>query len=62
MNSDLMRLVAWSALEYRRGWAERIATLDAKLAALTEAQKVSLDSVNRQVYLFPSSHESVIRG
>jgi AcrR family transcriptional regulator len=38
-NPDLMRLVAWSALQDTRGWAERVATLDAKLAALTEAQK-----------------------
>src|SRR6516164_7640434 len=38
-NPDLMRLLAWSALEDTRGWAERVATLDAKLAALTEAKK-----------------------
>ena len=37
-NPDLMRLVAWSALEKAKGPDKRGATLDAKLAALTEAQ------------------------
>jgi AcrR family transcriptional regulator len=37
-NPDLMRLIAWSALEKAKGPAERGATLDAKLAALAEAQ------------------------
>ena len=39
-NPDLMRLMAWSALENAKGSAERVAALDAKLAALTEAQAV----------------------
>ena len=38
-NPDLMRLLAWSTLENTKGSAERIAALDAKVAALTEAQK-----------------------
>ena len=38
-NPDLMRLVAWSTLENTKGSAERAATLDGKLTALTEAQK-----------------------
>jgi AcrR family transcriptional regulator len=37
-NPDLMRLMAWSALEKTKGPAERGATLGAKLAALAEAQ------------------------
>ena len=38
-NPDLMRLLAWSALEQpAKGHAERVAALDAKVAALTEAQ------------------------
>jgi AcrR family transcriptional regulator len=38
-NPDLMRLMAWSALEQKaKGQAERVAALDAKIAALTEAQ------------------------
>ena len=37
-NPDLMRLMAWSALEKAKGQAERVAALDAKIAALTEAQ------------------------
>ena len=37
-NPDLMRLLAWSALEKAKGPDERGATLDAKLAALAEAQ------------------------
>src|SRR5262249_31307692 len=37
-NPDLMRLLAWSALEKANGPAERGATLDAQLAALAEAQ------------------------
>src|ERR1700757_214942 len=37
-NPDLMRLLAWSGLEKAKGPAERGATLDAKLAALAEAQ------------------------
>ena len=38
-NPDLMRLLAWSTLENTKGSAERVATLDGKLTALTEAQK-----------------------
>ncbi|HEV3345140.1 MAG TPA: TetR family transcriptional regulator [Pirellulales bacterium] len=39
-NPDLLRLVAWSALEQpANGSAERVASLNAKLAALTEARK-----------------------
>src|SRR5262249_46766497 len=39
-NPDLMRLVAWSALEQRaEGLGEGSTTLAAKVAALTEAQK-----------------------
>ena len=38
-NPDLMRLLAWSTLENTKGSAERIATLDGKVAALTEAQE-----------------------
>jgi AcrR family transcriptional regulator len=39
-NPDLMRLLAWSALEQKPdAHAERAAALDAKVAALTEAQK-----------------------
>ena len=38
-NPDLMRLLAWSALEQQaKGHAERVETLRAKVAALTEAQ------------------------
>jgi AcrR family transcriptional regulator len=38
-NPDLMRLLAWSALGQKaKGTAERVATLHAKVAALTEAQ------------------------
>jgi AcrR family transcriptional regulator len=38
-NPDLMRLLAWSALEQKAaGPDERVAALDAKVAALTEAQ------------------------
>src|SRR5262245_45495005 len=38
-NPDLMRLIAWSALEQKtKGQAERVAALDAKVAALTAAQ------------------------
>jgi AcrR family transcriptional regulator len=38
-NPDLMRLMAWSALEQKaKGQAERVAPLDAKVRALTEAQ------------------------
>jgi AcrR family transcriptional regulator len=38
-NPDLMRLLAWSALEQQaKGQAERVAALDAKVAALAEAQ------------------------
>src|SRR5262249_50241146 len=38
-NPDLMRLMAWSALEQKaKGKAERVAALDAKVAALTAAQ------------------------
>jgi AcrR family transcriptional regulator len=38
-NPDLMRLIAWSALEQQaKGPAERAAALDAKAAALAEAQ------------------------
>jgi AcrR family transcriptional regulator len=37
-NPDLMRLIAWSALEKAKAPTERGATLDAKLAALAEAQ------------------------
>ena len=38
-NPDLMRLLAWSALEQQaKGQAERVEALDAKVAALTEAQ------------------------
>jgi AcrR family transcriptional regulator len=39
-NPDLMRLMAWSALEQKaKDQAERVATLDAKIRALTEAQR-----------------------
>jgi AcrR family transcriptional regulator len=39
-NPDLMRLLAWSALEQTaKEQAERVATLDAKLVALTASQK-----------------------
>ncbi len=38
-NPDLMRLLAWSALEKTKSPTERGATLDAKLVALAEAQK-----------------------
>ena len=39
-NPDLMRLMAWSALEQTaKDQADRVEALDAKLAALTEAQK-----------------------
>src|ERR1700732_4502920 len=38
-NPDLMRLLAWSALEQQaQGHAERVEALSAKVAALTEAQ------------------------
>jgi hypothetical protein len=38
-NPDLMRLLAWSALEQQaKGHAERVEALSAKVAALTEAQ------------------------
>src|SRR6202012_5005298 len=38
-NPDLMRLLAWSALEQQaKGLAERVEALSAKAAALTEAQ------------------------
>jgi AcrR family transcriptional regulator len=38
-NPDLMRLLAWSALEQEaKGHAERVEALGAKVAALTEAQ------------------------
>jgi AcrR family transcriptional regulator len=38
-NPDLMRLLAWSALEQpAKGQAERVEALDAKVAALAEAQ------------------------
>jgi AcrR family transcriptional regulator len=41
-NPDLMRLMAWSALEQTaKGPAERVATFDAKVAALGEAQDAS---------------------
>jgi AcrR family transcriptional regulator len=36
---DLMRLLAWSTLENTKGSTERAAALQAKVAALTEAQK-----------------------
>jgi AcrR family transcriptional regulator len=38
-NQDLMRLLAWSALEHPKPSAERVAALDAKVAGLTAAQK-----------------------
>jgi AcrR family transcriptional regulator len=39
-NPDLMRLLAWFALEHKTsGPAERVAMFNAKIAALTEAQK-----------------------
>jgi AcrR family transcriptional regulator len=39
-NPDLMRLMAWSALEQQaKDKAERVAALEGKVAALTEAQK-----------------------
>jgi AcrR family transcriptional regulator len=39
-NPDLMRLMAWSALEQQvKGQAERVAIFDRKVAALTGAQK-----------------------
>ena len=39
-NPDLMRLLAWFALEHKAsGPAERVAMFNAKIAALTEAQK-----------------------
>jgi AcrR family transcriptional regulator len=39
-NPDLMRLMAWSALEQKAsGRADRIATFEEKVKALTEAQK-----------------------
>jgi len=38
-NPDLMRLMTWAALEDPKGSAERVTPLDAKLAALTKAQK-----------------------
>jgi AcrR family transcriptional regulator len=37
-NPDLMRLIAWSALEKTKDPAQRAATLDAKVAALAKAQ------------------------
>jgi AcrR family transcriptional regulator len=37
-NPDLMRLIAWSALEKAKGPAERGPTLEGKLMALAEAQ------------------------
>jgi AcrR family transcriptional regulator len=38
-NPDLMRLLAWSALEQQaKGHAERVEAINAKVAALTEAQ------------------------
>jgi AcrR family transcriptional regulator len=38
-NPELMRLLAWFALEHKaKGPAERVAMLNAKIAALTEAQ------------------------
>ena len=38
-NPDLMRLMAWAALEQKaKGKAERVATFEAKVAALAEAQ------------------------
>jgi len=39
-NPDLMRLLAWSTLENTKSSTERAATLDGKLMALTEAQKI----------------------
>jgi AcrR family transcriptional regulator len=42
-NPNLMRLMAWFALEQKgKGLAERAAMVDAKVAALTEAQKAGL--------------------
>jgi AcrR family transcriptional regulator len=38
-NPDLMRLLAWSALEQPKASAERVAALQAKVAALAEAQE-----------------------
>src|SRR5579864_4624824 len=39
-NPDLMRLLAWSALEEKaKGKAERLAGFEAKFAAMSEAQK-----------------------
>ena len=39
-NPDLMRLLAWSALEQKaKDQTERVATLDAKVRELTDAQK-----------------------
>jgi AcrR family transcriptional regulator len=38
-NPDLLRLLAWSTLEDPNGSAERLAALDVKVAALSEAQK-----------------------
>jgi len=39
-NPDLMRLMAWSALERKaKGSAARVTTFDTKVEALTEAQK-----------------------
>jgi AcrR family transcriptional regulator len=38
-NPDLMRLLAWSTLENTTGSEERVAALDAKVVALTEAQE-----------------------
>jgi AcrR family transcriptional regulator len=38
-NPDLLRLLAWSTLENAKGPAERLAALDAKVAALAQAQK-----------------------
>jgi AcrR family transcriptional regulator len=38
-NPDLMRLMAWFALEQKKDSAERIAAWEAKLAAVAEAQR-----------------------
>jgi AcrR family transcriptional regulator len=41
-NPDLMRLLAWSALELQEDHTERVATRDAKVRALTDAQRAGL--------------------
>src|ERR1700722_8653247 len=38
-NPDLMRLLAWSALELQEEHTERVAIRDAKVRALTDAQR-----------------------